>query len=263
MASDGVVVLTVGEVVDGARDYARQQIAAFVRRLQSRLPGQRHGQLLSVRVKLTVFARPSVRLPALVQANLDIGGQLVRAQVVAAFVQEASRRLRVRLGEQVARLSHPDVPRPWPSAGRVRLEPMAVPVGRREVVRRKSYRLARCTPDQAALTMDVMDYDCHLFVDASTGQDSVIYRVGPTGYRLSRLVAAPPPAASVVPLTLDPLPVPELTAEEAMERLDATEMPYRFFRDRATGRGAVLYRRFDGHYGLITPADQDGPSGGR
>lgn len=28
-----------------------------------------------------------------------------------------------------------------------------------------------------------------------------------------------------------------------------------FFRDRRSGRGHVLYRRYDGHYGLIEPAD--------
>jgi sigma 54 modulation/S30EA-like ribosomal protein len=46
-----------------------------------------------------------------------------------------------------------------------------------------------------------------------------------------------------------------LTVGQAVERLDATELPYRFFRDAGTHRGAVLYRRYDGHYGLITPAE--------
>jgi hypothetical protein len=89
-----------------------------------------------------------------------------------------------------------------------------------------------------------------IFTDEEAGQDSVIYRVGPTGYRLAHLSGTAPPAATSVPLTVNVHPVPELTPE----RLGATELPFRFFRDTSTGR--VLYRRYDGHYGLITPAEQ-------
>jgi hypothetical protein len=28
-----------------------------------------------------------------------------------------------------------------------------------------------------------------------------------------------------------------------------------FFADSVSGRGSVLYRRYDGHYGIVTPAD--------
>ncbi|MBO1414556.1 sigma 54 modulation/S30EA ribosomal C-terminal domain-containing protein, partial [Streptomyces sp. FH025] len=32
------------------------------------------------------------------------------------------------------------------------------------------------------------------------------------------------------------------------------DQPFVFYTDTSTGRGNVLYRRYDGHYGLITPA---------
>lgn len=250
IARDAIVVQTVGEVLDGAREYARRQIAAFARRLRE--------PLTSARLKLTVLTRPSVPWPALVQANLVLDGQPIRAQVAARFVQEASRYLRARLGAQVARLASPNVPRAWPAEGGSRIVPVPRPVGQREIARCKCHPLEECTPDRAALVMDVMDYDFHLFVDAETGQDSVIYRVGPTGYRLARVSrVAPPSAPTSVPLTINVHPVPELTPEQAVQRLDATELPFRFFRDTATGRGAVLYRRYDGHYGLIAP-ERDG-----
>ncbi|MCE7002056.1 pyridoxamine 5'-phosphate oxidase family protein [Kibdelosporangium philippinense] len=57
-----------------------------------------------------------------------------------------------------------------------------------------------------------------------------------------------------VPLTINLQPVPEATAKQAVHRLTMTEMPYQFFRDRATGQGAVLYRHYDGDYGPLTPA---------
>src|SRR5690606_19588023 len=39
--------------------------------------------------------------------------------------------------------------------------------------------------------------------------------------------------------------------------LDMTGEPYVFFEDPETGRGAVAYRRYDGHYGVIVPADEE------
>jgi hypothetical protein len=53
-----------------------------------------------------------------------------------------------------------------------------------------------------------------------------------------------------------------------VQLLEAGRLPRLFFIDRATHRGAVVYRRYDGHDGLITtnpvssrsarPADDDG-----
>jgi hypothetical protein len=33
-----------------------------------------------------------------------------------------------------------------------------------------------------------------------------------------------------------------------------------FFRNHDTGRANVVYRRYDGHYGLIVPADEPPPT---
>ena len=41
---------------------------------------------------------------------------------------------------------------------------------------------------------------------------------------------------------------------EAVERLDVDVEPFVFFVEPESGRGNVVYRRYDGHYGLITPA---------
>jgi hypothetical protein len=60
------------------------------------------------------------------------------------------------------------------------------PADEREIVRHKSFALVAETPDEAAFEMDVLDYDFHLFIDVDTRLDSVLYRAGPTGYRLAR-----------------------------------------------------------------------------
>ena len=43
-----------------------------------------------------------------------------------------------------------------------------------------------------------------------------------------------------------------ISVDGAREWLDAVGDELVFFVDEATGRGAVLYRRYDGHYGLVT-----------
>ena len=52
------------------------------------------------------------------------------------------------------------------------------------ITRHKSYSLPTCTVEEAAVEMEALDYDFHLFTEEGTGQDSVLYREGPTEYRL-------------------------------------------------------------------------------
>jgi hypothetical protein len=62
----------------------------------------------------------------------------------------------------------------------------------------------------------------------------------------------PDVAHTAAPIHPRPTAVVESTVEEAEERLDAGDEPFVFF--RSDGRGRVLYRRRDGHYGLILAA---------
>ena len=60
-------------------------------------------------------------------------------------------------------------------------------------------------------------------------------------------------ASASVGVSVSTHPPPSLQVDDAVERLNATGWPFVFFEDVASGRGCVLYRRYDGHYGLITP----------
>jgi len=55
-------------------------------------------------------------------------------------------------------------------------------------------------------------------------------------------------------VTVSLLPAPRLTVQEAAGRLDAAGQLFTFFVDTGTGRGSVVYHRYDGHYGLLVPA---------
>jgi hypothetical protein len=49
------------------------------------------------------------------------------------------------------------------------------------------------------------------------------------------------------------MPAPRLLVTEAATGLEATGQPFLFFVNAGTGRGNLIYHRYDGHYGLIAP----------
>ena len=255
-----VVVEARGEVPVDAVQYARSRIGV--------LADHAHGPILFARAKLTKVGDPAVARPSIAQANLDLNGRLVRAHVAAETMHEAIDLLHDRLRQRLERMAlnwearRGGVPsaseHEWRHGGEPVHRPdyYPRPSEQREVVRHKSFTLAAVTADEAAFEMDAMDYNFHLFTDADTGLDSVIYRAGPTGYRLARTATGPgtPGESTAVPLTVSPQPAPQLTVAEAVERLELTGWPFVFFVNTDGERGSVLYHRYDGHYGLITPA---------
>jgi hypothetical protein len=256
-----VVVQTRGVVGHRAVLYAQNKIMAVTRK-----GGE---PILYARVKLSRSADPAVSRPALAQANLDVNGRQLRAQVAARTMYEAVDLLQARLRERHSQLARyraanrhgtpsaavAEWRREDKSADRPEFVPR--PPNDREIIRHKSFALARESAVDAVAEMEAMGYDFHLFVDAETGQDSVVEQVEPTGYRLTRAGVATPSTPATTPLpdafTISRHPAPRLNESEAADRLELTGSPFVFFVDTETGHGNVLYRRYDGNYGLITP----------
>jgi ribosome-associated translation inhibitor RaiA len=257
----GVPVTVHGDVTPEAAAEVERRIAALAEYTSE--------PILYARVRITRVADPATPRPVIAQGNLDVNGRIARAQVAAGTLREALDLLQARLRQRLRRLA-----RHWQArrgqvsrlAGTERLpggRPHADrpvfrsrPSRQRQVVQHKTYAPTLSTADEAASDMELLDYDFYLFTDATTGQDAVIYRAPPTGYRLAAVT--PPPASSpqpAVPLTVSRQPAPRLDLSAAVERLNNSGTPFLFFAAGATGRGQVLYRRYDGHYGLITPAD--------
>jgi hypothetical protein len=234
--------------------------------------------VLHARVRIGRHGDPE--RPVIAQANVDLDGRLVRAQVRARTDRDAldqlEERLRNRLEHHVGRTAgswedrrgrgslamggpppgdergewhHGDLPaRRGPSYPR--------PPADRQVVRHKSFAVAESDLDEAVFDMESLDYDFQLFTELGTDQDSVLYRGGPTGYRLAQVDPHPEALADHdVEVTVSEHAAPVLTTDEAIERLAALDLPFVFHVDRERRRGALLYHRYDGHYGLITPAD--------
>jgi hypothetical protein len=201
------------------------------------------------RIRLTATDGPDG--PAVVQVNLRCGGAPARIQVDGADVATAILAAADRVQRQLRRLTVAYEPWPWPDAQR-RL--LGLP-GPGRIVRRKPYRLLVGVPCQAAAFMNAMDYDVMLYTDAETGEDAVVYRSGPTGLRLARQRSMHPPTLPVLlPMTVNSHRVPTFTETDAANHLAQGWLPYVFYTDRTSGRGNLVYRRYDGELGLISPA---------
>lgn len=190
--------------------------------------------------------------PLLIQVNLHIGDTPARIQTPTQGHGDALPAV-VRLERQIKALRAPWRPRPWPDPSR---RPLDSP-GPGEPTRRKSVSLTTGRPLTAAAVMDAMDYDVHLFTDADTGEDAVIYRAGPRGLRLARQYSVHPPRSTTdgpEPLTINPRPAPVVTETQAAARVCEYGLPFLFYTDPNSGRGHVMYRRYDADLTLITPA---------
>jgi hypothetical protein len=256
--TDDLQVVVRGDLPGDVADYARQRISALGDHLTE--------PVFHTRIRLTRETDPAFDRPVLAQANLTLKGRLVRAQVAGRNAYEAVDRLRERVQELLRRTD-----RDWEARRGGRSSPESGewrrgderadrpdffprPLEEREVIRHKSFAPHRITPDEAAFEMDQLDYDFHLFTDVDTARDAVVYRDGATGYRMQRL-GGEGPSPETDQVTFNPHAPAKLTLEDAEQALELGGLPFVFFIDRSSGRGSVLYHRYDGHYGLITPAD--------
>jgi ribosome-associated translation inhibitor RaiA len=248
---------TRGAVPPGMTRFAADRVGSLLKMASE--------PVLFARVKLVMTADPAVERPAIAQVSVDLNGRLLRAQASGRTMREAVEhacdRLRIRLGRAARNWEAIRGGRPVPGPGEwrhqsppaSRLPYHSRPAGERVVVRRKSYALARETPDEAADEAELMDYDFHLFTERSTGQDAVVYRSA-GGYRLQLAHPRTGQLGPVDPsMTVSETPAPHLSLSEAVSRLEAEGLPFLFFVNAGTGHGNVLYHRYDGDYGLIAP----------
>ncbi|WP_300613922.1 HPF/RaiA family ribosome-associated protein [Trebonia sp.] len=248
---------TRGTVPEGAVDLAVRRVGSLLR--VAPVP------VLFARVKLIMSADPAVQRPAIAQVNVDLNGRLIRAEAAGETMREAVEhacdRLRIRLERAARNWEAVRGGRPVPGPGEWRHQSLPAPQlpyfprppGERTVVLRRSYALARQTPDEAAADAELMDYDFYLFTEKSTGQDSVIYRTA-DGYCLALADPLNGRLGPVDPsITVSNAPAPRLSVTEAAIRLEATGLPFLFFVNAGTGRGNLLYHRYDGNYGHTVP----------
>ncbi|HSJ45860.1 MAG TPA: HPF/RaiA family ribosome-associated protein [Euzebyales bacterium] len=252
ISTSEVRIAARGDIGDKAKRHAREEVAKVTRRLDD--------PILFARVKLTLTDDPANQRPAIAQAMLDVNGQPIRAVADGPTVVEAIDLMTERLRHQLEHLTdrrlarrargpaslgahewrHGDTPTARPSY-------FPRPSEDRQVIRHKSYALEPLTPAEAADQMALLDYDFHLYVDADTGREAIVERVEGDDVRV-RLVPDGSSSSDAQP------PVPTLDVDDAARLLNLAGQDWLFFVDRKTGRGTVVYRRYDGHDGVVTAA---------
>lgn len=252
-------ITTHGDVGDRAKAYVEEKLIRVAKLAQ--------GPILGARVVLRMETNPAIQRPAVVEATLDVNGHSVRAHVAAASMLGAVDLLEERLSRQLRQLAerrrakrdrkgepqpgewhHGDLPTRRPGH-------FPRPVEERELRRQKSFAAVESTPDEAAFDMDMLDHDFYLFTNILTGEDNVIHRLGDDAYELVQPTPDPGSVAGcALPVVAAQQAVPRVGVRDAIELLDVSEEPFVFFVDDESGRGAVVYLRYDGHYGLLTTA---------
>ncbi|MCE7883077.1 MAG: HPF/RaiA family ribosome-associated protein [Actinobacteria bacterium ATB1] len=252
-------VSTHGEVGATAVEYATKKIESLYR-LAPR-------SIIHATIRLVEESNPANERPAVAEASLDMKGTAIRAHVAAATMVEACDLLEGRLRRQLEGLRGKTIAegrRPrltqqheWrhgdPPSRRPSFFPR--PPEEREVLRRKTFAVEAMTPDEAAYDMEILDHDFYLFTNIDTEEENVIARNGDGTYTLFQARAHDLTIdGAAVSIQTSDIVAPETDCDGAIDILVSGNEPFVFFVDGDTGRGNVVYLRYDGNYGLIQPA---------
>lgn len=258
--------LDIAFVFEGhVEDAARARAEHMVRELAAKAPRP----VIFARVKLGSHPDRPLDDRCMAQGTIDVSGTLLRAQVsdsnmiaaINTLGHRLDRRLRDLRERREAANSRPPSTRDgtWRSGDMPSARPdyYARPPEEREIVRRKTWAGDRISIAEALLDLHALDHRFFLFTDDVDGVDSIVYETGEGSVRLRRLTGDRPPQDGRNDPSIEVIesPAPELSTDDARDRLDSTHQPFVFYRDAATGRGTALYRRYDGHYGLIEPRE--------
>jgi ribosome-associated translation inhibitor RaiA len=232
---------------------AQEQVAALERIVK--------GPVMGARVVLTQERSPRIERPARAEGEIVLAGRPVRARVSApamvAAVDELAERLHDQLRDHVERIfDRAQVPArvepgEWRHAAWTPPHPPRSrrPAGERDVIRRKTFALEPMSAAEAAADMAALDHEFFLYRDSDTETDAVLYRRDDGRLAVIEPAGTPPPAdgpVREVSRYSEPLDLPTAIAE-----MDVLNHRFLYFTDAASGRGCVLYLRYDGHYGLI------------
>jgi ribosome-associated translation inhibitor RaiA len=225
-----------------------------------RVAARVHGPVEEIRVKVDTPLTPSH--PFSVSAALHAGGTHVRSHVTAPTFIEAIDSVSLRLRTQVERIADrnrrpPDQHRPdgesWRHGDRPSPHELtsAGPIASsREIVRHKSWGPSTSSIDEALWDMEQADYDFFLFTEAQSGTVGLVWH-DEDGLRAQLLDGGLSEAPSGY-ATMELRPAPTMTVEDAQRALNELNAPFVFAKSPAKDP-FVLYRRYDGDYGLIEP----------
>lgn len=254
-----VAVTVKGEVSPEERDLAQQRLA----RLDRWVPDP----VLGARAMLRGESNPRLERPARAEAELDVNGRLLCGRVAAATMTQAiaeldgvlERRLKDFAERRRRRQRIDSRPQPGQWRHETWAEPrpdyLRRPPQERELVRRKTFALEPLDPLQAVAEMLDLDHDFYLFRETGTGADAVVYRRDDGRVGLIDGAGAAEASVSADGVVCESSRFGEpISLDAAISEMNELGHRFMFFVDEGSGRGNVIYMRYDGHYGLIEPA---------
>lgn len=247
-----------GEVAPEAIPYARERI--------ERLQGHASAQVDHANVVLRQEVNPRIEVPARAEGELNLSGPVVRAHVAEATMPAAIDALARHLEQQLHRfvdrrrtaqrrpVSTPDGEWRHGDWSPPRPAHLRRPPAEREVVRRKTFAMSPMSPAEAAADLQDLDHSFYLFQDAESEADAVVYHrdddrigvIGPTGTDWAHAEADG--IIGEQSRTTD-----STTLDDAIAEMNELSHRFMYFVNAETGRGNVIYVRYDGNYGLIEP----------
>lgn len=249
-----------GEIPEQTRHTAQRKLEKLDRYVQ--------GPLRDARVALVQEPNPRIPLPAHAQAEVRLEGRPVRARAAAetmdAAVDEVAERLQRNLRRYVERMIEAQrlpagsAPGQWRHGSWTPPRPPTFrrPPAEREVVRRMSFAVESMSLAEAAAALDALDDTFFLFSDADSGADCVLHR--DDDGRLALIAPSSAGRPDETDVAVEPSRFSEpVDLDTALSEMDELEHRFLFFVDTATGRGSVLYLRYDGHYGLVELAAEE------
>src|SRR5664279_4378695 len=158
---------------------ASPEIARYARMKVTKALRHSPRAVSSAKVRIHKHRDCAVARPMLAQANVVLNGQRIRVQVAGTGALQAidllDARLRRRL-DGVARRRILYIANRPVVGDNERPDRYGRPADECRVVRRKAVILRRRSVDQAVQDMIALDYDFHVFIEAGSGQDSVVSR---------------------------------------------------------------------------------------
>lgn len=257
----GVVYQTFGPVPGSVKIIAE--------RAMERLAEIAPKAVLYAKIKVTSSSERDPDQKFVVQGTMDVSGSVVRAQAAAPDPTGALKGVEDRLRRRIDRLAAHQDPTTRRDTTR---RPPAAPSGswrnedlrdrrpgyldrrphQRMVLRRKT-----CPPAEemsvtdALFDLEVLDYRFYLFMDEADRKPSLVYE-NDLEVMIQKIDGSRPSDDNLpLEMTANETPAPQFTVTEAVESLNGNGMPFLFFHDSERDRAAVLYRRYDGHYGLV------------
>jgi len=245
--TSGLVLHTVGPVPGSARD----QVRKLVNRLLEIAP--RPVSHAKVKIKSDQDREPAER--SLAQATLGVSGTTLRAESAGKDPSGALTGLAARLEEKLAHLGQSGTaPRHADRPHFVDVDP-----DQRVIARHKTCSgIEHIDTDEALERLANLDYRFYLFTDIADDKTTMVADAGPEETTIQKIDGSFPDGSERPGVRAVVGPPPMRTILDAMGELNETGRDHLFFRDLDGEEPSVLYRRYDGHYGLLVEAGMPG-----